>query len=171
GGGFNRMPAQVVGTGKGTVKFFNGQKGFGFIQQEGGGEDVFVHISAVERAGLEALAEGQELEFNLVDRGGKISAQDLQVVGDVIAAPAAAGGPPKRELTGEKATGTVKFFNSMKGFGFLVRDDGQPDAFVHISAVERSGLTELNEGERFEFDLEVDRRGKYSAVNLVPVQS
>lgn len=169
GGGFNRMPAQVVGTGKGTVKFFNGQKGFGFIQQETGGEDVFVHISAVERAGLEGLAEGQELEFNLVDRGGKVSAQDLQIVGEVIEA-APAGGPPKRELTGDKATGTVKFFNSMKGFGFLVRDDGQPDAFVHISAVERSGLSEINEGERFEFDLEVDRRGKYSAVNLVPVQ-
>ncbi|MEM6266856.1 MAG: cold-shock protein [Pseudomonadota bacterium] len=170
GGGFNRMPAQVVGTGKGTVKFFNGQKGFGFIQQQDGGEDVFVHISAVERAGLEGLAEGQELEFNLVDRGGKVSAQDLQVVGDVIAVQQA-GGPPKRELTGEKATGTVKFFNSMKGFGFLVRDDGQPDAFVHISAVERSGLTAINEGERYEFDLEVDRRGKYSAVNLVPVQA
>ena len=180
GGGFNRMPAQVVGTGKGTVKFFNGQKGFGFIQQEGGGDDVFVHISAVERAGLEGLAEGQELEFNLVDRGGKISAQDLQVVGDVIpvsgggggagAGAGAAGGPPRRELTGEKATGTVKFFNAMKGFGFLVRDDGQPDAFVHISAVERSGLSQINEGERYEFDLEVDRRGKYSAVNLVPVQ-
>ena len=168
GGGGNRMPAQVVGTGKGTVKFFNGQKGFGFIQQETGGEDVFVHISAVERAGLEGLAEGQEREFNLVDRGGKVSAQDLQVVGEVIAVQQA--GPPKRELTGEKAAGTVKFFNSTKGFGFLVRDDGQPDAFVHISAVERSGLTAINEGERYEFDLEVDRRGKYSAVNLVPVQ-
>ena len=175
GGGFNRMPAQVVGTGKGTVKFFNGQKGFGFIQQESGGEDVFVHISAVERAGLEGLAEGQELEFNLVDRGGKVSAQDLQVVGDVIPVEQGGsggdrGGPPQRELTGEKATGTVKFFNSMKGFGFLVRDDGQPDAFVHISAVERSGLQGINEGERYEFDLEVDRRGKYSAVNLVPVE-
>ncbi|MDJ0979513.1 MAG: cold-shock protein [Erythrobacter sp.] len=167
-GGGNRMPAQVVGTGKGTVKFFNGQKGFGFIQQDAGGEDVFVHISAVERAGLEGLAEGQELEFNLVDRGGKISAQDLQIVGEVIAVQQS--GPPKRELTGEKATGTVKFFNATKGFGFLVRDDGQPDAFVHISAVERSGLSAINEGERFEFDLEVDRRGKYSAVNLVPVQ-
>ncbi len=169
GGGFSRMPAQVVGTGKGIVKFFNAQKGFGFIQQETGGEDVFVHISAVERAGLEGLAEGQELEFNLVDRGGKVSAQDLQVVGDVIAAPQAAAAP-SRELTGEKAKGTVKFFNAMKGFGFLVRDDGQPDAFVHISAVERSGLSAINEGERFEFDLEVDRRGKHSAVNLVPVQ-
>ncbi len=170
GGGFNRMPAQVVGTGKGVVKFFNSQKGFGFIQQETGGEDVFVHISAVERAGLQGLAEGQALEFNLVDRGGKVSAQDLQVVGDVIAVEQRDAGPPQRELTGEKATGTVKFFNSMKGFGFLVRDDGQPDAFVHISAVERSGLQAINEGEKYEFDLEVDRRGKHSAVNLVPVQ-
>ena len=167
GGGGSRMPAQVVGTGKGTVKFFNSQKGFGFIQQETGGEDIFVHISAVERAGLEGLAEGQELEFNLVDRGGKVSAQDLQVVGDVIAVESKSEAP-RRELTGEKASGTVKFFNAMKGFGFLTRDDGQPDAFVHISAVERSGLSEINEGERYEFDLEVDRRGKYSAVNLVP---
>ncbi|OBV09817.1 cold-shock protein [Erythrobacter dokdonensis] len=169
GGGFSRMPAQVVGTGKGIVKFFNSQKGFGFIQQEGGGEDVFVHISAVERAGLEGLAEGQELQFNLVDRGGKVSAQDLQIVGDVIAAPQKPAAP-QRELTGERTKGTVKFFNAMKGFGFLVRDDGQPDAFVHISAVERSGLSSINEGERYEFDLEVDRRGKYSAVNLVPVE-
>lgn len=169
GGGGGGMPAQVVGTGKGVVKFFNGQKGFGFIQREDGGEDVFVHISAVERAGLEGLAEGQQLEFNLVDRGGKVSAADLQVVGDVIevaAKPAA----PQRELTGERATGTVKFFNAMKGFGFITRDDGQPDAFVHISAVERSGLRELNEGDKLEFDLEVDRRGKHSAVNLVPIQ-
>lgn len=177
GGGFNRMPAQVVGTGKGAVKFFNAQKGFGFIAQDGGGEDVFVHISAVERAGLAGLGEGQELEFNLVDRGGKISAQDLQIVGEVIAVQergggggSGGGGAPQRELTGENATGTVKFFNSMKGFGFLVRDDGQPDAFVHISAVERSGLSAINEGERYRFDLEVDQRGKYSAVNLVPVQ-
>ncbi|WP_296721348.1 cold-shock protein [Erythrobacter sp.] len=169
-GGFSRMPAQVVGTGKGIVKFFNSQKGFGFIQQEGGGEDVFVHISAVERAGLESLAEGQELQFNLIDRGGKVSAQDLQIVGDVIEAPQKPAAP-QRELTGERVTGTVKFFNAMKGFGFLVRDDGQPDAFVHISAVERSGLSAINEGERFEFDLEVDRRGKHSAVNLVPIEA
>jgi len=166
-GGISRMPAQVVGTGKGKVKFFNAQKGFGFIQQDGGGEDVFVHISAVERAGLANLGEGQELEFNLVDRGGKVSAQDLQILGDVVETQSDSG-PPKRELTGDKASGTVKFFNAMKGFGFITRDDGQPDAFVHISAVERSGLSSIDEGQRYEFDLEVDRRGKYSAVNLVP---
>ncbi|MXO70918.1 cold-shock protein [Alteraurantiacibacter buctensis] len=169
GGGGGGMPAQVVGTGKGKVKFFNAQKGFGFIQRDEGGEDVFVHISQVERAGLEGLAEGQELQFNLVDRGGKVSAADLQVVGDVIAV-AATPKSPQRELTGEKAVGTVKFFNAMKGFGFITRDDGKEDAFVHISAVERSGLPGINEGDRFEFDLEVDRRGKYSAVNLAPAR-
>jgi cold shock protein len=166
-GGGGGMPAQVVGTATGKVKFFNAQKGFGFIQRDEGGEDVFVHISQVERAGLEGLAEGQELAFNLVDRGGKISAADLQIQGDVVPVAKAA---PSRELTGEKAVGTVKFFNAMKGFGFITRDDGKEDAFVHISAVERSGLPGINEGDRFEFDLEVDRRGKYSAVNLVPSQ-
>jgi CspA family cold shock protein len=79
---------------------------------------------------------------------------------------AAAGGGPQRQLTGEKASGTVKFFNAMKGFGFIQRDDGQPDAFVHISAVERAGIPTLNEGDRLDFELEVDRRGKFAAVNL-----
>ncbi len=169
GGGGGGMPGQVVGEGTGVVKFFNAAKGFGFIQRDEGGDDVFVHISAVERAGLEGLAEGQQLQFQLVDRGGKISAAELSVVGEVIAVekrePA-----PQRQLTGERASGTVKFFNSMKGFGFITRDDGQPDAFVHISAVERSGLPGLNEGDRVEFDIEVDRRGKYSAVNLSSLQ-
>ncbi|MFN5084920.1 MAG: cold-shock protein, partial [Novosphingobium sp.] len=170
GGGGGGMPAQVVGEGSGTVKFFNAGKGFGFIQRDEGGEDVFVHISAVERAGLESLAEGQTLKFTLVDRGGKISASDLEIVGDLIEAPKREAAP-QRQLTGEKASGTVKFFNSMKGFGFITRDDGQPDAFVHISAVERSGMSGLNEGDRVEFDIEVDRRGKYSAVNLTPLQA
>ena len=169
GGSGGGMPAQVVGEGKGVVKFFNAGKGFGFIQQDGGGEDVFVHISAVERAGLEGLAEGQQLGYTLVDRGGKVSASDLVVVGDVIAV-AKREEAPQRELTGERSSGTVKFFNGMKGFGFITRDDGQPDAFVHISAVKNSGMDDLAEGDRLEFDIEVDRRGKYSAVNLAPRQ-
>lgn len=182
GGGFGGgggMPPQVVGEGTGVVKFFNGQKGFGFIVRDDGGEDVFVHISAVEQAGLTALAEGQPLGFTLVDRGGRISATELKIDGEPMpvqergprpAAGGAAAGGPSRQLTGEKATGTVKFFNAMKGFGFIQRDDGQPDAFVHISAVERAGMTSLNEGDRLEFELEVDnRRGKYAAVNLTSI--
>lgn len=65
----------------GTVKWFNAQKGFGFIQPESGGADVFVHISAVERAGLHGLAEGQKINYEIVvdKRSGKSSADQLQV--------------------------------------------------------------------------------------------
>jgi CspA family cold shock protein len=65
----------------GIVKWFNSQKGFGFIQPEAGGTDVFVHISAVERAGLRGLAEGQKVSFEIVvdKRSGKSSADQLQV--------------------------------------------------------------------------------------------
>ncbi|WP_300973199.1 cold-shock protein [Sphingomonas sp. LHG3406-1] len=169
GGGGGGMPPQVVGEGKGVVKFFNPQKGFGFIVRDDGGEDVFVHISAVEQAGLTDLADGQPLEFTLVDRGGRVSATNLRIDGEPLAVERAEAAP-QRQLTGEKASGTVKFFNAMKGFGFIQRDDGQPDAFVHISAVERAGMTSLNEGDRLEFELEVDRRGKHAAVNLSPLQ-
>ncbi|HJR83364.1 MAG TPA: cold-shock protein [Sphingomicrobium sp.] len=167
-GGGGGMPPQVVGEGKGVVKFFNPQKGFGFIVRDDGGEDVFVHISAVEQAGLTDLADGQPLEFTLVDRGGRISATNIRIEGEPMAVERAERAP-ERKLTGEKATGVVKFFNAMKGFGFIQRDDGQPDAFVHISAVERAGMPTLNEGDKLEFEIEVDRRGKYAAVNLTPI--
>jgi len=189
GGGGRGMPPQVIGEGTGVVKFFNAQKGFGFVVRDDGGEDVFVHISAVEQAGLTGLAEGQPLGFTLVDRGGRISATELKIEGEPMpvtdrgpprdrdAGPrggfgggAGGAGGPQRQLTGEKASGTVKFFNAMKGFGFIQRDDGQPDAFVHISAVERAGMPTLNEGDRLDFELEIDRRGKHAAVNLAPKQ-
>ena len=67
----------------GTVKFFNSQKGFGFIVQDGGGPDVFVHISAVERAGMSTLREGQKVSYDLVSdqRSGKMSADNLKAAG------------------------------------------------------------------------------------------
>ena len=65
------------------------------------------------------------------------------------------------------ATGTVKFFNTQKGFGFITPSDGSRDVFVHISAVERAGMSGLNEGQKVSFDLVADRRsGKSSAENL-----
>ena len=65
------------------------------------------------------------------------------------------------------ATGTVKFFNAQKGFGFIVQDGGGPDVFVHISAVERAGMNDLREGQKLSFDIETDpRRGKSAAANL-----
>ncbi len=63
------------------------------------------------------------------------------------------------------ATGTVKFFNTQKGFGFIERTDGEKDVFVHISAVENAGMSTLNEGQKLSFDV-VNERGKDAAANL-----
>lgn len=63
-------------------------------------------------------------------------------------------------------TGTVKFFNTDKGYGFIAPETGGDDAFVHISAVERAGMSTLNKDQRVSYELETDRRGKMSAVNL-----
>ena len=211
GGGFGapRPPRDMgpginLGTAKGSVKFFNAQKGFGFVVREDGGEDVFVHISAVEQAGLTGLADGQPMEFTLTERNGRVSATDLVIDGEPMpvtdrappregggfGAPRSNDGPrgggyggASREFggnsgggggggggasaaTGERVEGTVKFFNGTKGFGFIQREDGGPDAFVHISAVERAGMAGLGEGQRVSFQLEEDRRGKQAAVNL-----
>jgi CspA family cold shock protein len=66
--------------------------------------------------------------------------------------------------------GTVKFFNTAKGFGFIAPDGGDKDAFVHISDVERSGLNSLNEGDKVTYELQTGRDGKASATNLTLVQ-
>ena len=205
GGGGARPPRDmgpgiVLGTAKGVCKFFNAQKGFGFVVRDDGGEDVFVHISAVEQAGLTGLADGQPLEFTLTERNGRVSATDLVIDGEPMpvtdrapprdrdaggfGAPRGNDGPrgggyggASREFAGggggggggtpgERVDGTVKFFNGTKGFGFIQREDGGPDAFVHISAVERAGMSGLGEGQRVSFELEEDRRGKQAAINL-----
>jgi CspA family cold shock protein len=69
-----------------------------------------------------------------------------------------------KELT--MASGTVKWFNAQKGCGFIQPDDGSKDVFVHISAVERSGLSQLNEGQKLSYEMEAGQQGKTSAVNL-----
>jgi len=66
--------------------------------------------------------------------------------------------------------GTVKFFNAQKGYGFIQPEDGGNDAFVHITAVERAGMQTLNQDQKVSYDLEQDRRGKMSAVNLKPAE-
>ncbi len=170
----------------GVIKFFNGAKGFGFIAPDDGGSDVFVHVSAVERSGLAGLNEGDQVTFEVErdKRSGKFAAVDLTVVGFVQPPPRAPrpavgprgfdrdrpprpqGGGGPREMMGA-GTGVVKWFNPTKGFGFIQPSDGGSDVFVHISAVERAGLTGLADGQPIAYDLEQDRRtGKPAATNL-----
>ncbi len=179
GGGGSRDPGTSLGTASGTVKWFNASKGFGFIARDGG-EDVFVHISAVERAGRTTLDEGQPVTFAIFDRGGRLSASDLVIDGEAPERPdrpardrdrgpshgGGMGGGDDDFTPGERIEGTVKFFNTMKGFGFISRGDGKQDAFVHVSALERAGLTTLAEGQRVSFELARDRRGKVAAGDI-----
>ena len=179
----------------GTVKFFNADKGFGFIAPEGGGDDVFVHVTALERAGIRGLNEGDLVSFEVEEdrRSGKVSATNLQVTGTGSGGSGRSsqrprddygsqggyrsqrddqrsGGGSRGAAGGQSAgsgRGTVKWFNSTKGFGFIEQEGGGEDVFVHISAVERAGLRDLREGQVVSFDLERDSRsGKTSAANL-----
>jgi CspA family cold shock protein len=174
----------------GTVKFFNTSKGFGFITPDDGGPDIFVHANALERSGIRALNDGDQVSYEEREdrRTGKLEASDLQVTGS---GPAPAGRPASRSwddgsrgqgdfqrsasssprnsgarATGGSGRGTVKWFNPAKGFGFIQPEDGSEDVFVHISAVERAGLRDLQEGQVVSYDLEQGRTGKTSAVNL-----
>lgn len=169
----------------GVVKFFNSAKGFGFIAPDEGGADIFVHVSAVERSGLDGLTEGDMVNFEVEAdrRSGKPAAVSIEVTGRTAAPPRPprAAGPPRsferrgpsdgrggssRESIGE-GSGIVKWFNPTKGFGFIQPSGGGADVFVHISAVERAGLSSLSEGQTVSYDLEQDRRsGKSSATNL-----
>jgi CspA family cold shock protein len=170
---------------RGVVKFFNGAKGFGFIAPDDGGADIFVHVSAVERSGLAGLNEGDQVNYEIEAdrRSGKPAAIDLEVTGSSPVARAPRAGPPRsferrggggdgggrgpaRDAVGA-GSGVVKWFNPTKGFGFIQPNGGGQDVFVHISAVERAGLSSLAEGQTISYDLEQDRRsGKSSATNL-----
>lgn len=177
----------------GTVKFFNASKGFGFIAPDDGREDVFVHATALERAGIRELNEGDLVSFEVEEdrRSGKVSATNLQVTGTGTGSSGRSSQRPRGDYgsqggyrsqrddqrssgggrsAGQSAgsgRGTVKWFNSTKGFGFIAPESGGDDVFVHISAVERAGLRDLREGQTLSFDLERDSRsGKTSAANL-----
>ncbi|MBV9510952.1 MAG: cold-shock protein [Caulobacteraceae bacterium] len=166
----------------GIVKFFNSAKGFGFIAPDDGGSDVFVHVSAVERAGLDGLNEGDRVAYELEQdrRSGKLAVGELQWMGAGAPLPKAgrAGGyarSPRGSLSRSgdgrapagAGSGVVKWFNTQKGFGFIQPEDGGSDVFVHISAVERAGLRSLEEGQAISYDIEQDgRTGKAAATNL-----
>ena len=145
----------------GTVKWFNATKGYGFIAPEDGTEDVFVHVSAVERAGLATLHEGQRVDFaTRPGRDGRLSAEDLSV------SPPTDDDEAHAPHTADLRTGTVKWFNTAKGFGFIAPDNGSNDVFVHVRAVERSGLGTLREGQRVAFAPRAGRDGRLSAEDL-----
>jgi CspA family cold shock protein len=137
-----------------VVKWFKPDKGFGFVELAGGAGDAFLHASVLERSGISAVLPGATLE---VRAGAGPKGQQVVEVLNVDSTTAVSAprqpsfrpGPrqPSSEAT-VQVSGTVKWFNAAKGFGFIARDEGGKDVFVHASALERSGISGLNEGQR-----------------------
>ena len=145
----------------GKVKWFNPEKGFGFVELKDGSGDAFLHVAVLEQAGHGAVSPGTTL---LVHKGqGQKGAQVTQVleVDDSTATPEAPrqdrprmgggggfGGPRMRDdSSAVEMTGTVKWYNPTKGFGFVAVEDGGKDVFVHASVLERSRVGLLQDGQ------------------------
>lgn len=135
---------------KATVKWFNPEKGFGFVTPDDGSADAFLHMSVVDRAGIATLTEGTILDCELGQ------GQKGPQVEEIFSAEAAAIVAP---TPGQSAEGTVKWYNAIKGFGFIQPDDGGKDVFVHISALERSGVRDLAEGQRIRLTTSMGQKG------------
>uniref|UniRef100_A0A7S4B2V2 CSD domain-containing protein n=1 Tax=Chrysotila carterae TaxID=13221 RepID=A0A7S4B2V2_CHRCT len=165
----------------GTVKWFNSQKGFGFITPDAGGEDLFVHQSAIQSEGFRTLNENDQVEYQVQqdDGTGKLKAINVTAPGGgmlkdrVSSAGGRRGGAPVQprkwpegtEPSEGKQIGTVKWFNSEKGFGFVAPKAGGEDLFVHQSAINAPGFRSLMEGEEVEFKV-VEERGKQKAIEV-----
>ena len=146
-----------------TVKWFNAEKGFGFVELEGGSE-AFLHIRPLEAAGHSSVSEGARLKVR-VGQGQK-GAQVTEVVevDTSTAAPAAPRRPargPRFEQDGptEQKQGVVKWYNPDKGFGFIALDTGGKDVFIHATTLERSGVTGLSEGQRVTIQVAQSQKG------------
>ncbi|HEX3952051.1 MAG TPA: cold-shock protein [Stellaceae bacterium] len=162
-------PVQAV------VKWFKSEKGFGFVELADGSGDAFLHATVLGRNGITAVQQGDTLEVRVAagQRGPQVT-EVLNVDTSTGGAPRPprpdgggfrpSGGPDRISMEATvQETGTVKWYNSIKGFGFIVRDGGGKDVFIHASALQRAGLTSLNEGQRVVVDIAEGRKGPEAA--------
>nr|WP_295737277.1 cold-shock protein [uncultured Acidocella sp.] len=148
---------------KATVKWYNAEKGFGFVEMADGSGDVFLHANSLQSAGFQSVTPGSVLQIR-VGQGqkGRQVNQVISVTEGEAPPPRAPGGfggggfdrpraprPPRQQASGPavEMAGIVKWYNATKGFGFISPEAGGKDVFVHATALEAAGLSPLQEGQ------------------------
>ncbi|WP_424139860.1 cold-shock protein [Roseomonas chloroacetimidivorans] len=158
-----------------VVKRFDVERGFGFVALDGGSGDAFLHISALQQAGVDAVAPGTRLRVRVGQgqRGPQVT--EVLEVGD----SGEASPPPRvpraaapvfgstQTRKGEEVRGTVKWYSAEKGFGFVAPHEGGKDVFVHATALEQSGTAPLSEGQAVTMQVVQGKKGlEASAIRL-----
>jgi len=136
----------------GSVKRWSNERGFGFIRRTNGGPDLFCHVRSLKN-GVETLEEGQTVEYKIqrTDKGEE--ARDVIILDEEVLTSRQQETNPN-----ERQTGTVRRWIQEKGYGFVQRDTGGPDVFVHLQEI-TDGHTSLEEGQLIEFNIKNSERG------------
>ena len=142
-----------------TVKWFNASKGFGFVTMAEGGQDAFLPMAILRRAGYEDVREGASISCEVSDGAkGPLVTNVLNIDNSTAVAPGAAfDRRPQRPST--TLEGAVKWFEPEKGYGFISPDGGGKDVFIHITALRRSGINALEPGQRVRVDVIDGKKG------------
>ena len=135
----------------GAIKWFDVSKGYGFIVPDNGMPDILLHVTCLRRDGFQVAYEGARVVVEVLQRPRGLQAFRVLSMDESTAVHPAQMPPPRTHVTVTATSGLeraqVKWFNRLRGFGFLTRGEGTPDVFVHMETLRRFGLTELRPGQ------------------------